>query len=65
MLLGNPVLAIQEPDVVICALKRYRESRKVQFADCLILETARKAGQRPLATFDVELATLDGSELVG
>jgi predicted nucleic acid-binding protein len=34
----------------------------VDFSDCLILETARRAGQLPLATFDRALAKLDGVE---
>ena len=31
------------------------------FADCLILETARKAGHLPLGTFDRELGKIDGA----
>jgi predicted nucleic acid-binding protein len=31
------------------------------FSDCLVLETARKAGHLPLGTFDRDLAKLDGA----
>ena len=32
------------------------------FSDCLVLETARKAGHLPLGTFDRNLARLDGAQ---
>jgi predicted nucleic acid-binding protein len=32
------------------------------FSDCLVLESARKAGHLPLGTFDRDLAKLDGAE---
>jgi predicted nucleic acid-binding protein len=36
----------------------------VGFADCLILEIARKAGHIPVGTFDRELAKLEGAARV-
>src|SRR2546423_14163752 len=42
LLLAHEEVAIQEPDVVASALNRYRATPGVEFADCLILEIARK-----------------------
>lgn len=61
-LLRHPHLAIQDRDVVVAALDRFKENGKIEFADCLILEIARKAGHTPLATFDRDLAKLEGVE---
>ena len=60
-LLRNAVLTIEDPDVAGAALERFRRSRGVGFTDCLILETARKAGHLPLGTFDRKLAMLEGA----
>jgi predicted nucleic-acid-binding protein len=62
MLLHHRDLTIQEPDSVAAALEQYRNRPALGFADCLILETARKAGHLPLGTFDRNLAKLDGAE---
>jgi predicted nucleic-acid-binding protein len=64
LLLANTDLTFQDPDVVTAAAARLRSHRGVDFADCLILEIARKAGQLPLLTFDRALSKLDGVELV-
>ena len=64
LLLDQPELAIQDPDVVRAAVGQFRQRRAVDFSDCLILEIARKAGQTPLLTFDRALAKLDGAQLV-
>lgn len=61
MLLHHTHLTIQDSDVVTAALALYRGRPKVGFADCLILEIARKAGHLPLGTFDRELAKLEGA----
>jgi predicted nucleic-acid-binding protein len=55
-------LTIQEPDSVAAALEQYRNRPALGFSDCLILETARKAGHLPLGTFDRNLAKLNGTE---
>jgi predicted nucleic-acid-binding protein len=62
MLLHHRDLTIQESDSVVAALEQYRNRPALGFSDCLILETARKAGHLPLGTFDRNLAKLDGAE---
>ena len=62
MLLHHRDLTIQEPDSVAAALEQYRNRVALGFSDCLILETARKAGHLPLGTFDRNLSKLDGAE---
>ena len=62
MLLHHRNLNLQDPDVVAAALEQYRKRPALGFSDCLILETARKAGHLPLGTFDKNLAKLDGAE---
>jgi predicted nucleic-acid-binding protein len=62
MLLHHRDLTIQEPDSVAAALEQYRNRAALGFSDCLILETARKAGHLPLGTFDHNLSKLDGVE---
>jgi len=62
MLLEQESLAIQDQDVVRAALARFRGRPTVGFSDCLILESARKAGHLPLGTFDRRLGKLDGAE---
>jgi predicted nucleic acid-binding protein len=47
---------------VAAALEQYRKRPTLGFSDCLILETARKAGHLPLGTFDRNLSKLDGAE---
>jgi predicted nucleic-acid-binding protein len=59
--LNHQDLAIQDGETVAAALERFRQRPSVGFSDCLILEVARKAGHLPLATFDRELARLDGA----
>jgi predicted nucleic-acid-binding protein len=62
MLLHHKDLTIQESDSVGAALEQYRSRPALGFSDCLILETARKAGHVPLGTFDRNLSNLDGAE---
>jgi predicted nucleic-acid-binding protein len=52
MLLHHKDLTIQESDTVTMALELYRRRPALGFSDCLILETARKAGHLPLGIFD-------------
>jgi predicted nucleic-acid-binding protein len=44
MLLHHRELTIQESDGVATALEQYRSRPALGFSDCLILQTARKAG---------------------
>lgn len=64
MLLDHEQLAIQEPDVVLAALERFRSGEGVELSDCLILEIARKKGHLPLGTFDRPLSRLEDAEEV-
>jgi predicted nucleic-acid-binding protein len=61
MLLNHRDLVLQEPEVVAAALASHRKNPKVGFSDCMVLETARKAGHVPLGTFDRSLGKLDGT----
>ena len=62
MLLNHRDLTLQDAEVVIAALDRYRGRPNVGFTDCLLLEIARKAGHLPMATFDREFAKLEGAQ---
>ena len=57
-------LVLQDPDLVSAALDLFRQNRKTDFSDCLILETARRAGHQPLGTFERTLGVLHGAVLV-
>ncbi len=59
MLLDHVSIALQQPDVVAAALNQFRGRKSVGFSDCLILETARRAGHLPLGSFDRALARLE------
>lgn len=61
MLLNNKMLTIQEAEAVSAALALFRANPSLEFADCLILELARKAGHLPLGTFDRRLGGMDGT----
>ena len=60
-LLNHKDLTLQDADVVALALEHFRSHPSLGFSDCLVLETARKAGHLPLGTFDRTLAKLDGA----
>jgi predicted nucleic-acid-binding protein len=64
MILNHESLTLQDADVVTSALEQFRKRPVLGFSDCLILETARKAGHTPLGTFDRQFAKLDGAILV-
>jgi predicted nucleic-acid-binding protein len=61
MLLNHRDLSVQDPEVVVAALQQFRKKSGPGFSDCLVLETARKAGHLPLGTLDKTLGKLDGS----
>jgi predicted nucleic-acid-binding protein len=61
MLLAHSELTIQDADAVSAALRHFQEQSGLQFSDCFILESARKAGHLPLGTFDRRLAKLEGT----
>jgi predicted nucleic acid-binding protein len=62
MLLSHRHLTLQEADVVAAALGQFRRKPALSFSDCLVLESARKAGHLPLGTFDGDLSKLDGAQ---
>jgi len=43
------------------ALSQFRQRPKLSFADCLMVEIARKAGHGPVGTFDRLLGAVDGA----
>ena len=55
---------LQDPDVVQAALAHFRRRPKLGFSACMVLETARKAGHLPLATFDGYLGKLAGADVL-
>jgi predicted nucleic-acid-binding protein len=62
MLLSHAQLSLQDAEVVVNALARFRKQASLGFSDCLVLEVARKAGHLPLGTFDRQLARIDGTQ---
>jgi predicted nucleic-acid-binding protein len=60
MLLNHEHLTLQDPETVTAANERFRETPKLGFSDCLVLEVALKAGHRPLGTFDRHLGRIEG-----
>ena len=60
MLLNHKELTLEESEVIANALEIFRRRPALGFADCLMLEVARKAGHLPLGTFDRNLGKLDG-----
>ncbi len=64
MLLNHESLAVQDAEVVTAALDQFRKRPGLGFSDCLVLETARKAGHVPLGTFDRDLAKVEGTQRV-
>jgi predicted nucleic acid-binding protein len=62
MLLNHAQLTVQDAEVVAAALARFTQHRNIGFSDCLMVETARKAGHVPLGTFDRALARVEGVE---
>jgi predicted nucleic-acid-binding protein len=62
MLLEHKTLSVQDADVVLAALEVYRRRPRLGFSDCLVVESARKAGHTPVGTFDRNLSKVDGAE---
>jgi predicted nucleic-acid-binding protein len=62
MLLAHETLGLQDAEVVRGALGHYSEKPALGFSDCLVLESARKAGHLPLGTFDRDLGRLPGAQ---
>jgi predicted nucleic-acid-binding protein len=64
LLLGHRQLILQDADVVASALEQFRARPGIGFSDCLLLETARRAGHLPLGTFDPDLSRRDGTQKI-
>lgn len=64
MTLEHEHLTLEDPDVIAAALAQFHKHPGLGFGDCLILESARKAGHVPLGTFDRRLAKLEGAERI-
>jgi predicted nucleic-acid-binding protein len=62
MLLKHRQLVVQDADAVEAALELFRARPALGFNDCLVLQSARKAGHLPLGTFDRKLAQIEGTE---
>lgn len=60
--LAHESLTLQDPDLVAAALKHFRKKASLGFADCLMLEIARRAGHLPFGTFDRNLGKLEGTQ---
>ncbi len=61
MLLRHQDFVVEDPETVAKALELFRAKPALGFADCLMLELARKAGHLPLGTFDRALAKVHGA----
>ena len=61
MLLEHAQVVLQDADVVRFALNEFKGDPRVDFADCLIVAIARKAGHAPVGTFDKALGRIDGA----
>ncbi|MGA3242605.1 MAG: type II toxin-antitoxin system VapC family toxin [Bryobacteraceae bacterium] len=62
MLLNHRDLVLQDAETVAGALELFRAKPGLGFSDCLMVESARKAGHLPLGTFDRKLAKVDGAQ---
>jgi predicted nucleic-acid-binding protein len=62
MILNHPNVVLQDSETVASALELFRAKPNLGFFDCLILETARRAGHLPLGTFDKALARNEGAQ---
>ena len=61
-LLIHDDLVLQDEDVVLASLRHFRANARMSFSDCLIVEIARKAGHRPVGTFDKDMAKIPDAQ---
>lgn len=64
LLLAQEHLAVQDPETAAAAVELYSDGGGSDFADCVILELARRGGHVPLGTVDRKLAKVDGAERI-
>jgi len=62
MLLNHRELVLHDRETVAAALELFRGKPALGFSDCLMVESARRAGHLPLGTFDRNLARVEGAE---
>jgi len=62
MVIEHRDLTLEDSDTVTAALVEFRRHPALGFANCLILEVARKADHLPLGTFDRPLGRLAGAQ---
>jgi predicted nucleic-acid-binding protein len=62
MLLDHRDLVLQDAETVAGALELFRARPALGFSDCLMVESARKAGHLPLGTFDRKLGKVEGTQ---
>jgi predicted nucleic-acid-binding protein len=62
MLLDHRNLVVQDSEIMAAALAMFRTRPALGFSDCLMLQTARKAGHLPLGTFDRIPARVEGTQ---
>ncbi len=62
MLLEHDTLVVQDSDVVKAALAHFIARPALGFSDCLVLEVARRAGHKPLGSFDKGLTKLPDTQ---
>jgi predicted nucleic-acid-binding protein len=62
MLLDHQELVLDDRETVAAALELFRARPALGFSDCLVIESARKAGHLPLGTFDRSLARVEGAQ---
>jgi predicted nucleic-acid-binding protein len=62
MLLDHQELVVHDRETVAAALELFRARPALGFSDCLVIESARKAGHLPLGTFDRNLAKVEGAQ---
>ena len=60
MLLDHRELVLHDREIVSAALELFHAKPTLGFSDCLVIESARKAGHLPLGTFDRNLAKVEG-----
>ena len=61
MLVEHERLSLQDEDVVRRAHTTFGRTRSTGFADCLVVEIARKAGHTPVGTFDRKMSRVEGA----
>ena len=62
MLVEHDQLTLQGEDAIRGAHAAFERDQSAGFSDCLIVETARKAGHLPVGTFDKEMSRIDGAQ---